>query len=415
MKSSSLKWSIALRYLRSEKSHSVVNLISVVVVVAVAVTVAASVFVIALQGGLTEHVKSMYHNFDSDLRVTSAAGGFFELSEPMQDKLEELKADGRIVNYATTIEGDVLLENKNSMQVGARARGVDENFAQTVSIDSSIVRGGFDIGRGDISKLVLGQALAYNLGVNPTLRGSSLTLYGLGAKSAHTPLALGGLLGAATSVRSERSRLSGTFSVDQALDSHYLFTSKRLLRSLLGVGEGAISSVEISLDEHADVQELIDELGVVENAEKLLIQSREQQRVELNRVLNIERYLIFALLVMISAIATLSLCGALVMMVSEKRSQSHTLLHIGYTSSDVRGIFTRLGVLIGGSGMLLGIALGVALVMVQQTTGILQFAGEGMELEYPTELAVSDLSLIALTSLGVVALISTLTTRSLKF
>ena len=72
-----LKYLIASRYVRSPKSHSVINIISGVSIVAMAVPVAAIVLLLSIFNGLERMTSDLYRAVDADLKVIPASGTTF--------------------------------------------------------------------------------------------------------------------------------------------------------------------------------------------------------------------------------------------------------------------------------------------------------------------------------------------------
>ena len=68
----------ARRYLFSRKSLSVINIISGVSALTVAVPVMAMVILLSVFNGFDSLIKSMYRNFDPEIRITAAEGKFFD-------------------------------------------------------------------------------------------------------------------------------------------------------------------------------------------------------------------------------------------------------------------------------------------------------------------------------------------------
>ncbi|MFI3294842.1 MAG: hypothetical protein R3Y19_02370 [Rikenellaceae bacterium] len=404
-----LKLEIAIRYLRSRKSHSVVNLISLVVLFAISATVASTILVVSLQRGLIGYIDTLYRDFDSQIRITSSQGKYFTSDSLLTTTLD---SEPRIGVVSRVLQGDVLLENRHGSQQMATLRGVDSLYSSVVGITGRITHGSYQLSHGDIDQLVLGQGLAFSLSVNPSLK-QWLTLYAISSRSKILPLIP--LAGLGSNISREQAQPSAIFTMDEETDSGYLFSSLDFAQRLFRRSSNEITALELSLDEGADPNR------VKQSLEKALgdnytVATRQEQRAALFRIMNIERWIIFAILTMICAIATLSLSGALIMMISEKKVQSRTLSQLGYSAVDVRQIFTIIGVVVTATGALLGIIIGSLLVWVQSTFSLLKLGGSTMLIDaYPVELSPLDLILTLLIALMLGGVISLITTRSVRF
>ena len=74
-----------------------------------------------------------------------------------------------------------------------------------------------------------------------------------------------------------------------------------------------------------------------------------------------EKFLVFLLLSLVIVIAVFNIVSLSVMTINEKRSQIAILMTIGATPSFVQKIFMYFGSLIGISGTLLGLLIGLVL------------------------------------------------------
>ena len=63
---------VARRYLFSKKSHNIINVISAISLVGVAVCTMALVIVLSVFNGFDSLIKSMFSNFDPDIKITPA-------------------------------------------------------------------------------------------------------------------------------------------------------------------------------------------------------------------------------------------------------------------------------------------------------------------------------------------------------
>ena len=70
----------ARRFLFSGKSHSVINIVSMVSAVAVGIPVAAMVILMSVFNGFETLVSAMYRNFDPEILVRPAVGKVFDVS-----------------------------------------------------------------------------------------------------------------------------------------------------------------------------------------------------------------------------------------------------------------------------------------------------------------------------------------------
>ena len=77
----SLRYLIAARYIRSRKSHSVINIISGVSVMAMATPVAAMIVLLSVFNGLEGMVRQLYSAVDPDISVAPREGTTFAVAD----------------------------------------------------------------------------------------------------------------------------------------------------------------------------------------------------------------------------------------------------------------------------------------------------------------------------------------------
>ena len=154
----------ARRYLSSRGSLSVINIISRVSIFAVGVPVAAMVILLSVFNGFDGLVKSMYGVFDPELVVVPAEGKVFDIASVD----EEAFAEAGVESFSYLLEENVLLEYRGR-QTTARLRGVDERYEGVVPVRETIAYGDYELRFGDMEQAVVGQGLAYDLGVKTAL------------------------------------------------------------------------------------------------------------------------------------------------------------------------------------------------------------------------------------------------------
>ena len=73
---------IAKRYLVSKKSHSVINIISLVSVCGIAIASMALVCVLSVFNGFQDLIASLFSTIDPQIKVTPIQGKTFDASDP---------------------------------------------------------------------------------------------------------------------------------------------------------------------------------------------------------------------------------------------------------------------------------------------------------------------------------------------
>ncbi len=125
--------------------------------------------------------------------------------------------------------------------------------------------------------------------------------------------------------------------------------------------------------------------------------TRYQQKESTYRIMKFEKWGIFFIGITVLVIASFSIVGSLIMLIIDKKNGIRTLGSLGATRSLVRGIFIRQGMMIGITGALGGLILGVAVCAVQQLFGVIPMPGNTFLVDtYPVLMRWADIAAILL-------------------
>lgn len=376
---------IARRHLLSRKSHSVINLIAGVSVVAVAVPVMALVTILSFHNGLGDFIGKMYSEFDSELRITPKEGIFFE-EDPLRNEIASLP---EVEAVSATAEQNVLLTYSGRQWIAAM-RGVDSAYADVVPIRRRMVQGQYRLQHGDLDEAVIGQGVAYALGVQTAL-SEPLQVYairpggGNGTIASFLPLSI---------YNTAPIPPAGIYALDEQTDSRYIFVPIRFAQRLTGAGD-KISSLEIRLKEGISPEAGKKAVAAVVGP-GFDVKTRFEQKETVYRMVTQEKWIIYLLLMFVVLIAALSLVGSVVMLAADKERDREMLLAMGGTPRLLRRIFTWEGTLITTCGVAAGLLLGVGFAVLQQQAGIIKMAGEAFLMDaYPVRIEAFDLLVVA--------------------
>ena len=390
---------IALRYLFSRKSHSAINLITLVAACGVAVITAAMICMLSVFNGFESLVSDLTSRFDPDLRIEPAQGKTFSDSDTLRSLLLR---HPDVENLGTTLDETVLL-SYSGHQLPAHMKGVDSTFQHVSQIDSILLgTDGYLLHDKVTDYCVLGAGLAVNLGIN---RGfvRPLTVY--------CPRRVGkiSLINPEEAFSEAYLYCSNIFMVQQAdYDNQFFLCDINVARQLLG-DSLLTSAYELHLRPGSNVRrvqrELIELLhanaGATVPGTEFRILDRYEQQADAYRIMQIEKWITFLLIICILVIASFNAIGALSMLIIDKESQITTLRNLGANQQFIRRIFTYEGWLITGLGAIAGTTLGVVLCLLQQHFGFISL-GNGdatryVVSAYPVVLHWSDVGITILT------------------
>lgn len=391
---------IARRYFFSPRSRSVVNLISGLSVAAVAIPVAAMVILLSVFNGFETLVKSMYSAFDAELTLTPRRGQTFSVTDLDTAALRRIPGIGAL---SLTLEQSVLLEH-GGRQATATLRGVDDSYGEVFDLSDAVVTGQWRVRLGDLERLVIGQSMAWMLGIR-SLADADVTMYAVRRGSFSTLLPM-------DNYTRRTEPVGGVYVLDLDTERTYVLTSLRLAQSLFETPD-RVSAVQIRLIPGAS-PERTREAVAASAGDGFQVRTRDELRASFYRIMTYEKWGIFFIALLVLVVASFSVVGALSMLIVEKRGDVETLRALGADTDLIRSIFRTEGLLICGLGGVIGLVVGVTLSLLQQHLGLIEIPAESfLTKSYPVEFRLTDLVVVAAAFAVVAALLANVTVRSM--
>ena len=366
---------IALRYLFSRKSYHVINMISGIGAAGMAIGTAALVVILSVFNGFDSLVSQSLTDAHPDLVIKPATGKVFR-----PDSLSWLVEEPSIVRLSSVLEDQAFL-SCDGKQGLVLVKGVDLAAEEESPLKAHMIDGVWQLHRGDRAMAVAGAGLAAQLGLNPRFL-APLELHYPSRTEAIS------LANPAASLRSVKLGLAGVLSVSSELDAKLLVVPIGSVRELLGY-ETEVSALEIwTAPEQAQALQkaLQERLGT-----HFRVLDRYQQNASVYKMMRYEKLAIFLILIFVVLIIAFNIYSSLRMLVIEKEADIATLRSMGATDSLVRRIFRLEGWLVSLVGIVIGLVLGVALVLLQQQLGLVPMPGNFIVDAYPVVLRASDL------------------------
>jgi ABC-type lipoprotein release transport system permease subunit len=365
----------AFRYLFARKSYNVINLISGIGVVGMAVGTVALVIVLSVFNGFNKLVADSLSDAGATLVVRPAEGKVFVPEGPAFDWLMETDD---VWQVSSVLEEQAFLSYEGRQSL-ARVKGIDKVAEEESPLQSHLKDGAWQFHRGERPLAVAGVALAYSLGVHPRF----VTPIEIHYPSRTEQISLAN---PAASLRTQRVQLAGTLSVNAELDAKLLLVPIGLMRELLEY-DREVSCLEVWTDIGPEVQkELSTRLGP-----EFRVLNIEQQNQSVYRMMRYEKLAIYLILVFIVVIIAFNIYSSLKMLIIEKQGDMGTLRSMGAPEPLLRRIFLAEGWLVSLLGMVIGLVLGIALVLLQQHFGLVQMPGNFTVTAYPVVLKATDL------------------------
>ena len=375
---------IAWRYLFAKKTQNVINIISAISACGMAVGTAALIIVLAVYNGFDSIVSSSLSSIEPDLLITPASGKYFV---PEGEIYGQLYSDPSVKSICCVLEETVFL-SYGKKQATAQVRGVDEIYEEESDIASHIVRGEYKLHKGSVPLACLGTALAHRLEANPAFVTPMEIWYPSRTRkfSAISP---------AASLESVKVWPSGIFNINSEVDEQLVIVPIETMRELLELKE-EVSAVEIRLvpgegNVAALRKAISDALGT-----EFLVKDRYMQNESLYKMMKYEKAAIYLILIFMVLVISLNIYGNLTMLTIEKRGDIFTLKSMGASDALIRRIFRLEGWLITLVGLVIGAAVGIAVVLLQEHFGIVKMPGGFLVSAYPVILQWTDVALVCI-------------------
>lgn len=336
-----LAFFIGLRYTRAKRRNHFISFISLVSMLGIIVGVTALIVVISVMNGFDHELRSRILGAVAHATVSG-------VGESVQDwprAVKVAKSNPHVLGAAPYVEGQALLQGRRS--TGALIRGVLPDLEATVSdIDKHMKAGKLDDLKPGGWGIVLGSELAMKLGVDV---GDKVTLYA--PEFRVTPM------GAVPRLR--RFDVVGIFTLGmQEYDSGLAVIQMDDAEKLYAMS--GPTGIRLRLDDMFRAwpvaRQLADELGQMYRVETWM-----QSNANFFRAIDMEKKVMFLILSLIIAVAAFNLVSSLVMLVTDKQADIAILRTLGATPRTVMGVFMVQGMLIGITGIALGVLFGTLL------------------------------------------------------
>lgn len=390
-----LPYFIAGRYLRSRKSHSVINIISGVSVAAMATPVAAMVILLSVFNGLEGMVRTLYRAVDADIAIRATEGTVFDAAAV---DMAAIRAAEGVETLSLVLEQGAMAEVGDRRTI-VRLRGVERTYEDVVPVAQTIYGGTFAVGVDDSRSVVLGHRTAQELGMSRQAAGDMVTLYAINRARFSSLLPVGGYTRRTLPV-------AGFYSIDDE-NGDVAYVSLDVAQDMFNY-EGRASSVAVKLAAGADADAVAERLQRIAG-EGMEVLTRERSN-SIYRLMALEKWGVFAVALIVLVVASLTVVGTIVMIMIDKRDDAATLRMMGANRATVRDIFVGEGHLLAGVSLVLGVAAGVGLTLLQQTVGLVRLQTATLMVDiYPVELHAADVLLTAAAYIVVAHVVTRLT------
>lgn len=396
---------IAWRYLFAKKQFNAIHVITAISSAAVGIVTAAMICVLSVMNGFGVMIEQLFSQFDPDLRITAQMGKSFYIDEEKKKDLLGLPCVN-LISESITETALVYCEEK---QMPVQLMGVDSIFGELTCIENIITDGHYEVFDGVFDRAVLGQGLAWKLGIGAHF------IYGLHVYTPKRETNVN-MLRPDMNFNHETCFIAGTFAINQQkYDENLMLVDIDLARRLLEYDNTEVTALLVAISDGYNIwrakREITEILG-----EGFVVQDRYEQQEDFFRILRVEKFLTTILLIFILLIATFNGIGSLSMLVIDKQQDIRTLSHLGASENMIRRAFMLEGWMVNTIGAISGIILGLGICLVQEHFGLLKL-GNGTEYvisAYPVAVQTWDIVIVSVIVLALGAISSWIPTRKIK-
>lgn len=346
----------------------------------IVVSAAALFVILSVFSGLKDFSLSFTNATDPDLKLTPSTGKSFIIT-PEQAK--QITATEGIAGYTQVVEERVLFYFDEKEHV-AYLKGIDSLFTTITPMKKQML-GGMWL-EPETSQVVVGAG---------TFKRLSLGLFDLNRQLiVYVPKAGKGTIDTPEDAFNKAGlNVVGVYSINDDVDSKYVFCDLPLAQALLEFKPNQLTALEFKLKPGADEAAIRQKLESTFN-NKIVLKNRQQLNDSLYKMLNAENLVTYLFCSLVVVLTLFCLAGALIMLILDKKENIKTLYNLGAEIKALRKIFFYQGLFITSLGMLFGLVIGSAIIIIQQTQSLVMITAT---MAYPVNFNLANILIVVLT------------------
>ena len=382
---------VGLRYTRAKRRNHFISFISATSMAGIALGVAALIVVLSVMNGFQKELRARILGVASHVQISGADN---QLAD-WRAVATAAAAEPRVLASAPFVNAQGMLAAGQAVR-GSVVRGIlPEREDKVAEIGQHMRAGSLAALKPGEFGIVLGSELARALGV---LNGDKVAL--IAPQGLVTP--------AGVIPRLKQFTVVGLFEVGMfEYDSGLALVHLEDAQKLYQMGD-AVSGVRLRLDDlfaaRSVARDLMTKLG-----SELYATDWTRSHANFFRAVEIEKRVMFIILLLIVAVAAFNIVSTLVMLVTDKQSDIAILRTLGASPGSIVQVFMVQGVLIGVIGTFAGVVLGVLVgfnvdTVVPFIENLLGFKFLAKDVYYISDLP-SDVQLRDVVTIGLVSLV----------
>ena len=337
---SSFEWMIALRYLRPKRKEGYISVISLLSLLGIMIGVAALIIVMSVMNGFRDELLSKILGLNGHAIVQSLAGN---LDDYNAIAARVRKVPG-VVRVYPIVDRQVVAAS-SSTNSGVIVRGMtprdiaeDKPIASTLS-PHALAR--FKAG----DSVILGSRLADALQLVPGMRVTLMAPRGTVTPFGVTP-------------RIKSYVVAGTFNLGMSeYDKAFIFMPLAQAQLFFNTSNG-VSGLEVMIKNPDRADAMAGAIGLAAGPNTRVL-TWQDMNSSLVGAINVEKNVMFLILMLIVLVAALNIISGLIMLVKDKGADIAILRTMGATRGAIMRVFLIAGSSVGVIGTFLGFIVGV--------------------------------------------------------
>jgi lipoprotein-releasing system permease protein len=345
---------IGLRYTRAKRRSRFVSFIALVSMLGIALGVAVLITVLSVMNGFDQQIRERIFTLVPHITIT----GYNNTLTDWRSLEKKVEAMPRVKSVMPVVLGQGLL-SKDGVTSPVLINGVDPKDVPKVSLlKTKLIQGKLsDLASGKFG-IILGDALAANLGL---LTGDKVNV--ITPQASITPV---GVI-----PRFKQFSVKGEFHAGTGFgfNTSYAYINLQDAEKLFLLGN-KITQLQVKVD-NLFAAPALGQIIQKKLGPRYIISDWTAQYGAFYHAVQMEKTMMFLILILIIAVAAFNLVSGLMMMVNDKEADIAILKTIGATPRVITSIFMIQGLVVGLTGTLLGLIGGIVLSL--NVTSIVNF------------------------------------------
>ncbi|WP_211204025.1 FtsX-like permease family protein [Chloroherpeton thalassium] len=370
-----------------------INIITGISILGVIVGVTTIAVVMSVLNGFQDLARALFLTIDSDVQITAKIGNNFRVSDSLLSKIQSLP-EVRSANRFVEGKAVIISERKSGVIM---VKGFEKNALTELGKIYEI--GGRFPGNRSIC---VGKTVAYHyqLFMDSPVRIFGPKFIDEGLLALENPLM-------ADFPEPPVFQVKNYFAAHRSFDESYVLLSLSDAQEVFQFQKDRVSGIDIYAAKGLTDNKLKDAIEALLKhegiSEQLQVSSLSDKYEELFRVMELEKWGSYAVLMLIIIVASLSLIGSLTMTAIEKKRDLYFLRCIGLPKNSIYQVFLFEGLIIAIVGTFLGALLGFVICTLQQSYGFVKLpSAEAFIIDsYPVKMKWQDFLAVIIGTLSV--------------